>query len=84
LWVTAWRNARRHFVDVVVRNFPAECRYVLEILGEVFHQDVLACEQQMGPDERLRFHQQHSSPLMESRKKNRVAGQKGERLNRST
>jgi transposase len=57
-------HARRHFVDVVM-NFPAECRYVLEILGEVFHQDVLACEQQMEPDERLLFHQQHSSPLMD-------------------
>jgi transposase len=57
-------HARRHFVDVVM-NFPAECRYVLEILGEVFHQDILACEQQMEPDDRLRFHQQHSSPLMD-------------------
>ena len=57
-------HARRHFVDVV-NSFPAECRYVLETLGEVFHQDELARQQQMSPDERLRLHQQHSLPLME-------------------
>src|SRR5204862_8270073 len=31
-------HGRRHFVDVV-KNFPVECRYVLEALREVFHFD---------------------------------------------
>jgi hypothetical protein len=57
-------HARRHFVDVV-ESFPAECRYVLETLGEVFHHDALAREQGLTPDQRLHFHQQHSGPLME-------------------
>ena len=57
-------HLRRHFVDVV-NSFPDGCRYVLEVLREVFHNDMLAREQQMGPDERLLFHQQHSSPLMD-------------------
>ena len=57
-------HARRHFIDVV-HNFPAECRYVLETLREVFHFDALAREQALTPDQRLGFHQQHSRPLMD-------------------
>jgi hypothetical protein len=57
-------HLRRHFVDVV-NSFPDGCRYVLEVLREVFHHDMLAREQQMGPNERLLFHQLHSSPLMD-------------------
>jgi len=57
-------HARRHFVDVVT-SFPAECRFVLQTLAEVFHQDELAHGCQMGPLERLRLHQQQSLPLME-------------------
>lgn len=57
-------HARRHFVGVV-HSFPAECHYVLETFREVFHNDTLAREQGLGPQERLRFHQQYSSPLMD-------------------
>jgi hypothetical protein len=57
-------HARRHFVGVV-NSFPVQCRFVLETLAEVFHQDELARSQQMSPDDRLRLHQQHSLPLME-------------------
>jgi transposase len=57
-------HARRHFIDVV-KNFPAECRYVLETLREVFHFDALVRERELTPEARLAFHQQHSGPLME-------------------
>jgi hypothetical protein len=57
-------HGRRHFVDVV-KSFPAECRYVLETLREVFHFDALALEQGLTPQERLSFHQQNSLPLMD-------------------
>ena len=57
-------HARRHFIEVV-KNFPTECRYVLETLREVFYFDKLAREQGLTPDARLTFHQQHSGPLME-------------------
>lgn len=57
-------HGRRHFVDVV-KSFPAECRYVLETLREVFHFDALALEQGLTPQERLVFHQQNSLPLMD-------------------
>jgi transposase len=56
-------HGRRQVVDVV-DNFPEECRYVLEAVGGVYHYDVLAREQGLSPEERLRFHQEHSGPLM--------------------
>ena len=57
-------HARRHFIDVM-KSFPAQCRYVLETLREVFHFDSLTREQELTPEARLSFHQQHSRPLME-------------------
>ena len=56
-------HGRRQFVEVA-ENFPEECRYVLETLGGVYHHDALAREQKLSPEERLRFHQEHSGPLM--------------------
>ena len=57
-------RGRRRFVDVV-ENFPEECRHVLEILKEVYKNDAIARERQLGPEERLRFHQAESAPWME-------------------
>lgn len=57
-------HARRTFVEVIA-NFPAECRFVLETLSEVYGYDDQAREQGMSPEERLRFHQEHSAPVME-------------------
>ena len=56
-------HARRRFVDVVA-NFPAEVRHVLETLRAVYQHDALAREHALSPDERLRFHQAESGPLM--------------------
>ncbi len=56
-------HGRRQVVEVV-DNFPEECRYVLETLGGVYHYDALAREQELSPEDRLRFHQEHSGPLM--------------------
>jgi hypothetical protein len=56
-------HGRRQVVDVA-DNFPEECRYVLETLRDVYHHDAQAREQAMSPAERLRFHQEHSEPLM--------------------
>lgn len=57
-------HGRRQMVDVA-ENFPQECRYVLEALGSVYHHDAQTREQKMTVEERLRFHQQHSGPLMQ-------------------
>jgi transposase len=56
-------HGRRQVVEVA-ENFPEECRYVLETLGGVYHYDALAREQKLSPEERLRFHQEHSGPLL--------------------
>jgi transposase len=58
-------HGRRQFVEVA-ENFPEECRYVLEMLGGIWHHDALARKQKLSPDERLRFHQEHSGPLMKT------------------
>jgi transposase len=57
-------HARRRFVDVVA-NFPEECRYVLESFAEVYRYDAQAEELGLSPEERLRFHQAHSQPVMD-------------------
>jgi len=49
----------------VIENFPEECRYVLEELAKVYKNDEIAKDQQMSPEERLRFHQAESGPVME-------------------
>ena len=58
-------HGRRRFVDVA-DNFPEECRYVLDVLGEVYHTDALAKQRALSPDERLRLHQEKSAPRMQA------------------
>ena len=58
-------HGRRQFVEVAA-NFPEACRYVLETLGGVYKYDAEARERCLSPAERLRFHQQHSEPLMKT------------------
>ena len=56
-------HGRRQVVEVV-DHFPAECRYVLETLGGVYHNDAVSRERALSPEDRLHFHQEHSGPLM--------------------
>ena len=56
-------HGRRKFVDVVV-NFPDEVAKVLELLGNVYHNDALARNSKMTKEERLRFHKEKSAPHM--------------------
>ena len=57
-------HGRRQFVDVA-ENFPNECRFVLEMLGQVYGHDAEARERGLTPDERLRLHQERSLPVMD-------------------
>lgn len=57
-------HGRRQFVDVA-ENFPVECIHVLETLKKVYKNDAAARQQEMSAEERLKFHQVHSGPLME-------------------
>jgi transposase len=57
-------HGRRQIVEVA-QNFPVECRHILQQLGEVYRNDAQARDADLGPEERLRFHQEHSRPVMD-------------------
>jgi hypothetical protein len=57
-------HGRRQFVEIAP-SFPEECRHVLESLGKVYYNDAMAREQGLSPEDRLRFHQQQSGPVMD-------------------
>lgn len=57
-------HGRRQFIEVAA-NFPDECRYVLEMLGQVYGHDADARERGLTPDDRLRLHQERSGPVMD-------------------
>jgi transposase len=50
-------HGRRQIVEVAA-NFPEQCRYVLEMLGQVYGHDAEARERELKPEERLQFHQE--------------------------
>jgi transposase len=56
-------HGRRQFAEVV-KNFPRECRFVIECLKGVYENDAAAKERSLSPEERLRFHQENSALLM--------------------
>lgn len=60
-------HGRRYFVKVV-ENFPQECRYVIEALAKVYRNDALAREQELSPEQRLRFHKAKSKPILKKLK----------------
>ena len=56
-------RGRRQFVEVAA-NFPDECRYVLEMLDQVYGHDAEARASGLTPEEQLRFHQERSGPAV--------------------
>jgi hypothetical protein len=65
VWGNCNSHARRRFVQVTP-NFPQECRFVLESFREVYRYDAEAAARGLSPEARLRFHQEHSQPVMEA------------------
>lgn len=57
-------HGRRQFTDVR-ESFPGECRQVIEELGLVYGHDAQTRAQQLSDDQRLRFHQEQSQPVMD-------------------
>lgn len=57
-------HSRRNFVDQV-SSFPGECRYVIEVLRDVYAHDAETKRQNLSKEERLTYHQKHSGPLMD-------------------
>lgn len=68
---TVWGNCnshgRREFVDIA-DNFPAECAHVLDTLKQVYKYEADTVEQNMSGQQRLLYHQEYSSPLMDGLK----------------
>jgi transposase len=56
-------HARRQFVEVH-DCFPEPCRYLLESLAVVYHNDAITRQQELSPEARLQFHQEHGQPTM--------------------
>jgi hypothetical protein len=56
-------HARRRFVEIF-DNFRAECAHVIQTFREVYRNDAIAKKRELSPQERLRFHQTESGPLM--------------------
>jgi transposase len=65
LWGNCTAHARRRFVEETP-NFPQECQFVLESLRDVYRYDAEAEKLGLRPEERLRFHQEHSQPVMDA------------------
>jgi transposase len=53
-------HGRRQFVEIAP-NFPGECLYVLEMLGQVYAHDAEARDGNLTLDERLRLHQDRAA-----------------------
>jgi transposase len=60
-------HARRQFADVA-EHFSNECRYVIHALEGVYKNDETARRDKLSPEERLKFHQTHSEPIMKDLK----------------
>jgi hypothetical protein len=58
-------HGRRKFVDIV-ENFPQECRHVIEVLAQVYVHDAHTRDKGMTAEQRLLYHQTHSSPPMQA------------------
>ena len=61
-------HARRNFIDVR-ESFPEECHHVIESLRDVYRFEAQAKERKLSPQERLRFHQEQSQPVMDQLQK---------------
>jgi hypothetical protein len=57
-------HGRRQVADVA-EQFPEAARHVIEALAKVYEHDATCRQDQLSPEQRLSFHQQHSKPIME-------------------
>jgi hypothetical protein len=56
-------HGRRNFAKLI-EDFPDHCQHVLDTLREVYKCDAIAKKKDMSDEQRLRFHQQFSGPIM--------------------
>ena len=67
IWSNCNSHGRREFVEIA-DIFPNECEHVLDTIKQVYKYEADAAEQEMHPEQRLLYHQEHSRPLMEGLK----------------
>lgn len=58
-------HGRRKFYELQ-NDFDSESRFVLDVIGQVYHNDKYCKENQLSAHERLLYHQQHSQGHMEA------------------
>lgn len=56
-------HGRRQVVQVVAQ-FPEACAHILDALGEVYGADAEAARRALSPEDRLRWHQDRSGPVL--------------------
>jgi transposase len=57
-------HGRRQVADVA-EQFPEAARSVIQALAKVYEHDAKCRQEQLSPEQRLLFHQEHSQPVME-------------------
>jgi transposase len=67
IWINCIIHGRRNFIDIE-SVFPEECHYVIEAIGTIYHHEKQIKEQELNDQERLEFHQKHSTPIMDELK----------------
>lgn len=55
---------RRKFVEIE-NFFPPECEYVIDLFAKVYLNDAVAKDNKLSCTERLKYHQEHSKPIMD-------------------
>ena len=58
-------HGRRQVADVA-EQFPEAARHVIEALAEVYKHDAKCRDDQLSPEQRLSFHEEHSQPIMDA------------------
>lgn len=56
-------HGRRKFFEIF-NFFDKDCDFVLKVIGQVYVNDAHCKKEKLSPEERLRYHQTHSEPLM--------------------
>ena len=56
-------HGTRKFIELA-DNFPEDCEVVLDALSQVYEHDAKTKAEQLTPEQRLVYHQQHSLPIM--------------------
>ena len=64
LWANCMTHARRYFYDYR-KEYPKMVGYVLSLFRKIYHYDAIADERGLSPEERLRYHQKKSGPVID-------------------